>query len=188
MWATYDDACASSSAAGAHDRYALSFELEAAFDAEAFSRTHRALRGVIRGGTIALDATLKYDGDAGVKGAFDAIATSLRDDACCFVLFRAATWALWTWAPAGARDAEAYVAARDALRRDLGGEIRVPVAATWTARDEIALDPAVADDARPLGYQHLVEVEGRGGGGGGGGGEDAPGRDVPDPGPVRYAM
>ena len=140
MWEAYEDECGGLAAAEARRKgleasggCVVSFELEAVFDAEAWSPTHRALRARLRdGGVVTLEASLAYDGDATVEDAFEAVRAALRDDEACFVLFRTAVWTLWTWAPPGAPDAQRYLAARDALRGQLGGDVRVPHAAAWT--------------------------------------------------------
>ena len=119
MWEAYEDECGGLAAAEARRKgleasggCVVSFELEAVFDAEAWSPTHRALRARLRdGGVVTLEASLAYDGDATVEDAFEAVRAALRDDEACFVLFRTAVWTLWTWAPPGAPDAQRYLAA-----------------------------------------------------------------------------
>lgn len=190
MWEPYEDGCAAqASTSGAPGGGAvLSFELEAVFDEQSFTKAKRALRARLRGGVVALDATLAHDDDENADDAFAVVRAALRDDEACFVLFRTATWALWTWAPAGAADGDAYVAAAAALRADLGGDVRIPYEAKWRSPDDVALDRRVVQ-ALPLGYDRLVEVEG----GHGSRDRDAPEvspepREVPDPREVRYAL
>ena len=105
QWQPYTDETAAAAASGATaERFVLSFELEAVYDAVAFSFDTRALRAAVsESGVVSLVATLPYDSDATAEEAFSRdVEPSLKDDEACFLLFRTKTWALATWAPAGA--------------------------------------------------------------------------------------
>lgn len=159
MWAAYTDECAAAQVPLEGAEPVLSFELEGTFDAQAFDSSFRALRARCDRGIISLAETLAYDADATVEEAFEVVRASLREEEPCFVLFRTATWTLWTWAPPEAATSETYLAVRARLRRELGGSARIPQSIVWRAPGDVVLDRSVVD-APPLGYDAIMPVAG----------------------------
>ena len=137
MWEPYEDGCAAqASTSGAPGGGAvLSFELEAVFDEQSFTKAKRALRARLRGGVVALDATLAHDDDENADDAFAVVRAALRDDEACFVLFRTRTWALISFMPPDAPGPECalYDASCAKLQALLGGESRVPNVRRWAS-------------------------------------------------------
>jgi len=159
-WEPYADECDAAAAVDGAS-FVLSFEAEAVYDAQAFSRDYRCLKLRLANGVVALAATLAYDGETTAEESFERdVSPTLEPGACCFLLFRIRTWALFTWAPATAADADAYLAARDELRVALGGSVRVPHAFAWRARSDAVLHECILS-AGPLGYGDIPTLSGR---------------------------
>uniref|UniRef100_A0A7S3AF42 Uncharacterized protein n=1 Tax=Haptolina ericina TaxID=156174 RepID=A0A7S3AF42_9EUKA len=141
----------------------LDLELEAEFDAQAFSSGEagsanlRAIKVrisdgmfVIQGEPLACSATAVSD--------FQRMASELlADGECCYVLFRTAAWALFSFVPGDAplEEQALYTQEGDTLRTLLGGRLRIPNTRCWTSRGEVQLQDEI-ERAPPLSMREVV--------------------------------
>ena len=125
----------------------LSLELESEVDAQAFAKggpnALRAIKATIEDGRFVLSGSLQHDYEQTAPEAFaSGVRPMMKDDAACYILFRTATWALFTWAPDGSSDAELYVSSAPSLRSQIG-DARIPNCFVWRSMAEVSLDDKV---------------------------------------------
>jgi len=124
----------------------VDIELEAEFDAQAFAKGGKhALRAIIahiKDGKVCLTSTVPWNDEITVQEAFQGIIPMLSDDQACYVLFRTATWALFTWAPATDCEHRAYADASLGLRNAFGPSL-IPNVCIWHSMADVKLDDKV---------------------------------------------
>ena len=130
----------------------LSLELESEVDAQAFAKggpnALRAVKATIEDGQFVLSGSLRHNYEQTAGEAFESgVRPMMRDDSACYILFRTATWALFTWAPDGSRDAELYVSSAASLRSQIG-DARIPNCYVWRSVAEAFLDDGVVNAAK----------------------------------------